>query len=1203
MGHFYDSRDKAIAHTVTKGENLAGIADQYKGKDDVPHDLDWKKIALYNWATAKAKEVTRALCERVGSSVPDAVSQGKSPEGLTLDPDFGPSSPEKILVPKLWKKQGLSLDKRYTIKTQSHTPASAVGIRKLDKWFIPGHETCDVDYGLMGDPAFADAVTFEVYASNYGKLKAWNDGLPEFEPLPDVPVYSGSAEGGTIRNWKGLSKCSEGALSPDGHPLNVAFSPYTVVLRYAKEDAHGDARIDLDPFWVQFDDEDEPKTPCKVGWTVKNAEVKLGLLQIADGEGNVIYAKGLNESDLKGKKFEWDGTEANGELVTRDKMPFRVQIQAHTEIDTKDGLALAAMHTEVRLYAHKETYPESKDPYDPLTDAVSLDFSVADVYHKDEPLERSDGSLWTKYKLAEAGFHPGPVIDGSSNDHFESAVRELRRSVPKGGGKRSGSAPFVRMDFKGGDNDDTKDALEHLEERRKRPWFGKPAESGETIELKWRPENWDDVTTGDFLGRLRDPTKRMIIWVDDRNWYTDGKYWKHGFYDLMEVVSDANLDAFHDNPADLGGAEDKGRGSFEDRDKRVEKDERDVARPWIPLQVGFRLLGKGDELDSEIATPNVGMTELMRKAIGPIRVDWTFDEIEKTSPVSGVKQKNKDVTDELPELDTECDQIFSQLYHPTSVRTDYSRPVAMRTRMALRWALNELKAEYDRKDVKRKSKYFNAPEKHGGIRPDGDPSGKYFKVAFGLDGESLLPWTTKPDTARESVCTAVHDDVGQGEDDLFDKRIGRAGIYLHPSRMAGDGYQVRAQARFETEGPFVFPNAEVLGQRYERLPQAHTVQFRLWRKTSIRGYVPWAPAGNWESEGDSSFDHMPKTGADQWRSHYTACHVSIENELGASIKELVQESTTLFPDEGKYKDLIAGMLKTGDPRKDTANFGWMSLRRKYVWPWSRHDLYGVTKPVVESDLRHAYTALYKKLNCDHVTIAIRLSMAMVNALEEQTGRMRGHVLVQYQTTKSCYFVFYHCATCNNVQAYVQKSAADLNPECASHGCTLKLTKDRAIPYVYNRGSKSAPGVPSPSCGFPGGVFWNVVGDATLWGHELGHNRHYEHSADAPQIGASPQQPGFTARPEHDNAENPYLIKDIDEDIKEALKKSIIIGPEKDENKGWDRACLMSYVTQKKTFKPARDLCSFCFKCALKNRGWKVAGLPTPEGDLQDVAGV
>jgi len=1188
MGHLYDTRDKAITHTVTKGENLAGITDQYKGKDDVPGDLDWKEIALYNWATTKDAEVTRALCERVGSSVPDAVNQGKSPEGLTLDPAFGPSTPEKILVPKLWKVKELDLNKQYTVQTKVHTPASAVGITKLGKWFIPGRETCDVDYGLMGDPAFADAATFEVYASNYGKLKAWNDGLPEFDPLPGVPVYSAGTNGGTIRNWKGLSKCSEGALSPDGHPLNVAFSPYTVVLRYAKKDTHGDARIDLDPFWVQFDDKDEPEAEsCKARWTVKNAEMKLGLLQITAGDGSVIYAKGLNESNLKSGEFKWDGKDASGALVTRDKIPFRVQIQAHTGIDTEDGLALAAMHTEVRLYVHKETYQESKDKYDPLTDKVSLDFSIADVYHKDEPPERSDGSLWTKYKLAEAGFHSGTVNDGSLNEHFTCALHEFQRSVPKGGG--AGSAPFERM-ATGDDNDDTKDALENLQAKRKRPWFGKPAERGATIGLDWRPGNWNDVTTDEFLERLRDPKKRMIIWVDDRNWYTDGKYWKYGFYDTTVVVSDANLKAVHDNAADLGGATSDGRGSFEDRDKRVDYDVRDVARPWIPLQADFRLLGKDDELDTEVAMSDAELAEIMRKAIGPIRVDWTFDEIEITSTVTGVTENSNALTDPLPELDPECDAIFSQLYHPSAVRGTHKRPVVMRTRMALRWALHKLGAEYDRQDVTRKSLYFNAPEKHGGIRPD-SAGGVYFKAAFGLGDESLLPWTAKPDNARESACTAVHDDVGQGKENVFAKRIGRAGIYLHPSRMAGDGYQVRAQARFDTKGPYVFVNAQVLGQRYERLPQAHTAQFRLWRKTSLRGYVKWAPAGDWGAAGPSCFDHMPTTGPDQWRAHYTACHVSIENELGASDSELVQQITKLFPVEKDYKDLVAGMLETGDPRKNPKNLGWMSLSPDYVWPWSGHDLYGVTVPNTDPDFNKAVGALYKELNCLHVTVAIRLSMAIVNAIEAQTGRMRGHVLVQYQTTESCHFVLYDCPTCHTKHTYVQKSNLDLKPTCAISGSHGTLTYLGKYSHSSKRGSKTVNGLPSPSCGFPGGVFWNFLGDATLWAHELGHNRHYEHAADAMQDWKSNSV--GPARPQHDNVENP-LFSGSDE---------------KADNKGWDRACLMSYITKvqdtknKATYQPARDLPCFCYKCALKNRGWKVAGLPAPAGDLQDVAGV
>src|SRR5262249_33266807 len=118
-------------------------------------------------------------------------------------------------------------------------------------------------------------------------------------------------------------------------------------------------------------------------------------------------------------------------------------------------------------------------------------------------------------------------------------------------------------------------------------------------------------------------------WIDDRNWYTDGKYWEYGYYDLRVVVSRDNLDVIHQAPEALGGDQAKGRGSFEDRDKRVDCDARDIARPWIPLQVDFRLLGKGQELYSKVAPHEPKIAEKVRKAIGPLRVDWTFDEIEK----------------------------------------------------------------------------------------------------------------------------------------------------------------------------------------------------------------------------------------------------------------------------------------------------------------------------------------------------------------------------------------------------------------------------------------------------------------------------------------------------------------------------------------------------------------------------------------------
>ena len=1232
MGHLYDTRKNAIPHKVEKGDTLTSIAAKYKGKADVPADLDWRELALFNWATIEDAQVTRALCERFGSDVPGAVHAGGAPADLALDPAFGPSSPEPVLVPKLWKAKALAVNKQHTVKALNRTAAAAIDITSLDKWFIPEHETCDIDYNTVGDPDFAGAVQFEVFASNYGKLKAWNNGLPTFDPLPGVPVYSADAAGGEVRGWTGLSKCAQGALSPSGRSLTVAFSPYTAVLRFAGKGTHLDARIDLEPFWVLFDDGGKPiPDSCKIKWTVQNADLPLGLLQIADREGTIVFAKGLNSADLKKNLYDWNGKTSAGDDAVPGQMPYRVQLQAHTGIDTPDALALAAMQTEVRLFVHHLTHPAAKSDYDPLTDQTSLDFSIAPVYHKDKPLERSDGSLWTKFKLAEAGFHPGPVTDAAENDHFKSARHEFQRSVPIGGG--GGVPPFVRMAL-GDDNKDTKDALEGLQASRKRPWFGKPAETGAVIGFDWRPGNWLDPAAGDFLARLRDPQKRMIAWVDDRNWYTDGEYWFDGWYDGSPLVSRANLNTINADPAALGGnSKITGRGSFEDREDRIRCDARDIARPWVPLQVEFRLLSKAEGLTSIPAIPDAPLAAIMRKAIGPLRVDWTFDEIEKTSTVAGVKENGANVTHALPELDWESDAMFSNLYHPPAVRVSLPRPTATRTRMALRWALDNLKTEHDRKDVKRKSCYYNAPLRYGGIRPV-DPNA-YFQEPFGHGASSLAPWTATPDASRQSICTAVHDNVGQASEEVCKKRLGRAGIYFHPSRIAGDGYQIRGQVRFDTSGPYVPPNAAILAARYSRLPQAHTVQFRLWRKTSIRGFVPWAPAENWSLVGPSGFPHLPKTGPDEWRSQYTACHISIENELGAADGVLKMLPTALFPVADDYYDLIADILDAGDKRKNPLNRGWMTLSDDFVWPWSGHENYGVTTPAPSLDFQTGKGELFKQLNSDHVNIAIRMSLALVKAIEAQTGRMRGHVMVQYQTTANCFFYQYKCTGCAATPVYVQNSDRgvmggkpcpfppcggvlrsnlvqwafyqcpsfhqasfqEVRPGGGEHQnqkcqhCAGLLNLRRAQSYPVSRshsntmGTNAINGVPSPSCGFPVGVFWNFAGDGSLWAHELGHNRHYEHAADAPGKG--------DCRDQHDNIANALITH----------------GTEDPKNTGWDRTCLMSYIssvldtTGTSSYGNERDLACFCFKCVLRNRGWNLVALPVPQGDLQDVAGV
>jgi hypothetical protein len=359
--------------------------------------------------------------------------------------------------------------------------------------------------------------------------------------------------------------------------------------------------------------------------------------------------------------------------------------------------------------------------------------------------------------------------------------------------------------------------------------------------------------------------------------------------------------------------------------------------------------------------------------------------------------------------------------------------------------------------------------------------------------------------------------------------------------------------------------------------------------------------------------------------------VSIENELGVSAATLKTTPTSLFPNPDDYFNLVADALKLGDPRKALTNRGWMTLSDTFAWPWSGHDHYGIPAPNLDRDFNEACSKLMTALNCSHVTTAIRMSLAIVQAIEGETGRMRGHIHVRYQTTESCHFLSYACDTCNTKATYLQKSDLVMVKPCPIHGCTGTLSQavlafyecgaghqlaySERLPYGSavgqnctapgcvqtltkctsaqwslwslhpKRGDKTYEGTPSPSCGFPVGVFWTFIGDTTLWAHEIGHNRHYEHAADAQQKAG--------ARTGHDKEDNAFIIH----------------GDEKAENKGWDRACLMSYVGQvadtkgTPTYDKVRDLPCFCFKCVLKNRGWALDGLDSPPGDLQDEAGV
>src|SRR5262249_32696986 len=114
---------------------------------------------------------------------------------------------------------------------------------------------------------------------------------------------------------------------------------------------------------------------------------------------------------------------------------------------------------------------------------------------------------------------------------------------------------------------------------------------------------------------------------------------------------------------------------------------------------------------------------------------------------------------------------------------------------------------------------FNCPTAQGGLR-----GGDYYKAPFGIEAHSLIPWKALADSGPSAVCSVVHDDLGQDEARLYATHLGKAGVYLNPSTMGGDGYQFRAQVNFaDLPSGATHPNWKTLKDRYEadKLPQAH----------------------------------------------------------------------------------------------------------------------------------------------------------------------------------------------------------------------------------------------------------------------------------------------------------------------------------------------------------------------------------------------
>jgi len=1187
-----DEAKTAVEYTVQDGDTLAKIA-QANGI------ANWRVLALYNWGTVEPREVNRALFECVGW----AAAVEDHPGNTILKPHA--DAKKKIRVPKVWKSADLAVDAVHTIQVKPHPkPPTAIRIRQLDRWFIPETESCDFAYALEGLKECADKVDFEVWASNYAKAAAADEfefSKCTYTPV-DVPVrkevltrQSEERQKYSITKWKGESNTTDGILKPAAGKkryVNVACSPYTVLLRYYKADADKTARIVLEPFWPAFKADGKPdEATLHVGWNVKNSNRFAdgnGTLLIFDKTGEVVFRKPLSATELSEKvggpnDFLWKdgryspGTKQNskaGDSAIWEDMPYRVQIQMHTKADEANGLALAAMQTEVRLYVHPEV---GTHPADPLQDPQCFQFRLA-PHLPDPTLAKKNGTAdqktrWRKLQLAQSGFPCGPVNKDDAVNEYLIGVREFQRSVPVDGGARA-SPRYSRLTANGTIDANTDKALSAP---RRRAVFSDP--DSDRADMK---------DPAKIAERLNDKAEEIIVWVENRHYYTKA--------------------AAADLPAAVMQMEDYGGDMDIDDAARIGVEEKSVARPWIPIEISLPLLSKKQGLRYAPAKPPA-VTAAMRHAIGPIRVDWIF-------------------------LDLEPDLTILQT---DSANYNGDGNNWTRTWRFVRDAVNDAAAVY------KGHTFANCPKKYGGERPGDPPADKpkdmntYYKAVFGLDDAALLPWRAAADSATETVCVHVHDDLAAANQKYSEPRAGRAGVYLNPSRIAGDGYRFRAQVSFSPhpQPDRDHPNRAVLEKRYPKLAQAHTCGIRLWRKTSFRAHSNWASGA--VAAGAAALPDYGNLTAGVLE-YYSAAHVHFVHQAGSAtilpLSGLL--SPTKVADVNAYRDAIDTRILAAS-RADYPAKNLMKLKATNYWPWLDEKNYGLPWNKQVLTMAGFETWIYDTVK-DETTDRFHqaLMFLLLHRVETKFGLLTGHFSCPWSAFPELWRRMYICSAGAAHEVVVpersQAARQAAGAACPSAGCAgvlqrayIKYYRCTACAATYAQAETVAhpdafQGANCPGCGGVGTLTANAAGQSPphrsdytirsgyspglgesavgeplggLWlylsveegvirtmTHEFGHNRHLSHTYAVHH--------GLAWAADYQKWH----------DFKQNTVGAIPPGDAAISKDRWDRRCMMSYF---KNPVPANNagnydrLRYFCGKCILKFRGWKVENLSLDSG--------
>jgi hypothetical protein len=1283
-------------YTATYGKTLATVA-----AEECESWVTWQAIAQLNWGTSEPAEVVRALAETVGIRIDGVFDKWGALKAKPQDVRFDPQKdlPKSFRLPVSAPEVKLDMRRRHEIRVKRSKPPVAVAIRKLDPWFIPEIEECDVAYAWEGLAENADKSRLEIYGSNYTTCTDYAKGVGKYvedtAPFDTIALFKEAAaaapkeRGAGSFKWKGEVTATEGLLKhkragQEKRHVNVAFSPYTALMRYWKAEGDEKAHLQLMPFWPQFentdkivaltptykpsqpaatsiefaytnadateggwlsvvdaqgqvvwrraleDDElkkgarkiewdgaynklalngvmkpelindsaksddqirtegflfrswpyvfelktytrtyktggDAAKDPSLIKWKLRDAKnLARGLIQVFDKEGALVWMNGLPKAKLASgaeQSIKWDGkyaagvkNSAKGDKAIEADMPYRVQIQVHTPENTDAGLALAAMHSEVRLYVPQGQYAAEDPRRDLIETPAAMQLTQAKYWPKPAPPTSGQTELYYQYALTKAGFHPGP-LSGADNNHLKRAIREFKRSVPKSVTAEAGA--FERHSLDGGVIDTmTADMTECL---------GAP-----DLNPRWTRKIWGDRAMIDANShtpypsddevdkRLGDPEKALVLWVDDRQYYTDGSG-PFGSFGPQGVDFLGNPAGGVASPA--GSVEkmrDRGlrnyRGGMSIGDGSVAHDHSEISQPWAPLRAELRLLGKVDPLhpkakDAFVKIDDDDRRAAMRRAIGPLRVDWS-------------------VHDALYDVST-----MDPANYPMSGPMGASE---IRTRRFVAGALHAAKRRHKRKDEAFHENLWNCRKNPHDVGKQPDDMRKYHREVFAQgDDDSLRPWAALHDDDAEATATFIHDHVAElkdgdknqkADETLFEPEIGAAGIWFNPAIAAGDGYRLRAEVKFKEVGDYKFPNLKVLAARYPIAPQANSCEIRMWRRSTFRGYAKWSPAGTASRWTDATVNQI--------RKQYAMGHVYFTQDGADNMAALQKDVAAMFNNFGAAEQTILRNFVTWSNANNwIADVNQATAHQDYSWPWHvRPDLgrpngEWATDAASYADEQNTYLEAWDG-QWDKLTALI---LYWINERFEADGRMCGHMMVDFKDAPRTKLWKYTCPT-NPDHIYMKLMRHDAADPHGAFQCPICPP---ISPSPMNVTSTNYDGVFLAAIGLAVGSSWLFPGGGDLWAHEIGHHKHLEHASSAP--GAQTTQ--------HDSVRNPNVLGATAE----------IEGQTNVDELAWDRRCLMSYNDSD------GGSLLFCGKCVMRNRGWKYGSVPNLTGDVNEPA--